>query len=561
MTAPVVLRSLLLRNARIIDGTGGPSAHGDIAVLDGKIAAVGKRLTRTSLPTGTRTIDVQGCVIAPGFIDAHTHFDPQLCWDRFATPMLEHGVTTVLMGNCSLSLAPVRQPDQRPLAGMFKQIEDIPLSAFAEGVSWAWESYPEYLTYIRQGLGINVAGLVGHSALRMYVMGAAAQERAATEDEIAAMSAILRDAIRAGAAGLSISYVDIDEHLRPVPSRFAVREEIIALGRAMASAGRGVIETVPVFYNPSEQLKNIEEMGDISRATGLMCTIAPIVHGIGGSLWQDSLAALAEQTARGAKVYGQSSPRTFDINVRLSETSLLFFSMPAWFKLMRSPLAERLAGFRDSARRDKLCKQAQQIAGLFAIMEVGQTKHPEHQHLQGRKLTELAAESGKSVVDVMLDLACAEDLETEFCLKNFLHSDIDGVMQILAHPQILLGASDAGAHVAQFCGAGDTGYWLARWVRELRAFSLEQAIHRLTGQLADAFGLRGRGRIVSGQAADLVVFNPDTIDRGPEEFVHDVPGGGNRYIRHSTGVDLVVLNGAIAWEQGTYTNASAGEIV
>ncbi len=561
MTTPDTSRSLLLRNACIIDGTGGDSRQGDVAIQNGKIAAIGKQLYVTSLPTGTREIDVKGRVVAPGFIDVHTHFDPQICWDRLATPMLEHGVTTVLMGNCSLSLAPVRNADQRPLAGMFKQIEDIPLSAFAEGVPWAWESYPEYLAYIRRGLGINVAGLVGHSALRMYVMGAAAQERAATAEEIAMMSALLGDAVRAGAAGLSTSYVDIDEHLRPVPSRFATKEEIIALGQAMAAAGRGVIETVPVFYNPPEQLKNIEEMGEISRATGLMCTLAPIVHGIGGNLWKDSLVALAEQAARGAKVYGQSSPRTFDINLRLSETSFLLFSMPAWFSLMRKPLPERLAGFRDPEQRERLSRQLGRIGGLLAFMEVGRTKLAEHRSLEGKKIVDIAAQRGVSPADVILDLACAEDLETEFCLKNFLHVDVDGVTEILSHPQILIGASDAGAHVAQFCGAGDTGYLLARWVRDLKKFFLEQAVYRLTGQLADAFGIRGRGRVAVGQAADLVVFNPDTIGRGPEEFVHDVPGGGNRYIRHATGIELVVLNGVVAWQEGEYANTASGEIV
>jgi N-acyl-D-aspartate/D-glutamate deacylase len=206
--------------------------------------------------------------------------------------MLEHGVTTILMGNCSLSLAPVRRADQRPLAGMFKQIEDISLSAFAEGVSWNWETYPEYLKAIGAGLGINVAGLVGHSALRTYVMGAAAQEREANSDEVAAMCRALTEAIRGGAAGLSTSYVDIDENLKPVPSRWASRDEIIALGKAMKSAGRGLIQTVPVFYNPPEQLKNIDEMAEISLATGLMCSVAPIVHSAANSLWKDSLDSL-----------------------------------------------------------------------------------------------------------------------------------------------------------------------------------------------------------------------------------------------------------------------------
>lgn len=553
--------SLLIRNARLVDGTGGPSLSGDVAVVDGTIAAAGADVSKSGLPKGTREIDAGGKVVAPGFIDVHTHFDPQICWDRLATPMLEHGVTTVLMGNCSLSLAPVKPVDQRPLAGMFKQIEDIPLSAFAEGVSWSWESFPQYLDAIRPGLGINVAGLVGHSALRTYVMGAAAQERAATEEETAAMCAVLAEAIRGGAAGLSTSYVDIDENFKPVPSRWATRDEIIALGKAMRDVGRGIIQTVPVFYNPPEQLKNIDEMAEISLATGLMCTVAPIVHSAANTLWKDSLDALAAHAQRGARVYGQSMPRTFDINLRLSESSFLLFALPAWSELMRKPLSERLAGFRDPARREDLRNQTMLLGPLMYIMTVGHAARPENKALEGRLVSDLANERGVQPADAMLDIACSEDLETEFCLKNFLHVDPDGVTAVLSHPRIHIGASDAGAHVAQFCGAGDTGYLLGRWVRDLKAFTLEQAIHRLTGQLAADFGIRNRGRIAPGLAADLVIFDPDTIERGSEEFVNDVPGGGNRYLRHATGIEQVIVNGAVTWEDGAYTTARRGTIV
>lgn len=551
--------ALLIRNAHIVDGTGAPARHGDVAVVDGQIAALGPDLPRAGLPSGAREVDAQGRTLAPGFIDVHTHFDPQICWDRLATPCLEHGVTTVLLGNCSLSLAPVRRDDVRGLAGMFKQIEDIQLSTFDAGVPWTWETYPEYLDAIRPGLGINVAGLVGHSPLRTYVMGAAAQERAATDDEIAAMCAILQDAIRGGAAGLSTSFVDIDEHMRPVPSRFATRDEVIALGRAMKAVGRGLIQTVPVFYNPPEQLQNIRDMGEISRATGLFCTIAPIVHNPMLALWQESLTALEEEAARGANLFGQSMPRTFDINIRLSETSFLLYALPAWNEIMRLPQAERLAAFADPARREELRNQSVLLGPLLYILTVGETTA--HGALRGRTLGDLAGERGVQPADVMLDLACAEALKTEFCMRNALHADPDGVTAILSHPRIHIGASDAGAHIAQFCGAGDTSYLLARWVRDLKAFTLERAVHRLTGELADAFGIRGRGRLAVGQAGDLVLFDPATIDRGEEDFVGDVPGGGNRYVRHATGIDMVAVNGAVTWEAGAYTAARAGAVV
>ncbi|MBU6282879.1 amidohydrolase family protein [bacterium] len=557
--------SLFVKNARIVDGTGGPERRGGVAVRDGVVVEAGESATAAAAGPGAREIDARGQVVAPGFIDVHTHFDPQLCWDRLATPSLEHGVTTVLIGNCSLSLAPVRPEGVRPLAAMFKQIEDIPMPALTEGVPWSWESYPEYLSFISRGLGINVAGLVGHSALRAYVMGAAAQERTATESEVAEMCRVLGEAIRGGAAGLSTSYVDIDENMKPVPSRWADRAEIVALGRAMAAEGRGLIQTVPVFYNPSEQLANIREMAEISRATGLACSIAPIVHSRANSLWSDSLAALEEENANGARVYGQSMPRTFDINLRLSESSFLLLGIPAWAEPMRMPLAERRAAFADPSRRSDLVTQFGLLR--FAIPDfaeafvVGRVAREENRALEGRRMVEVAAERGVDVAEAMLDLALAEDLETEFSFRNFLHVDPAGVTALLSHPMIHVGASDAGAHISQFCGTGDTSWLLARWVRETGAFTLERAVHRLTGELADAFGIRGRGRLAPGQAGDLVIFDPATIDRGSEDFVRDVPGDANRYVRHARGVDRVAVNGQVVWEEGGYTDARAGRIV
>ncbi len=551
-------QALYISDARIVDGTGAPAFEGSVAVRDGRITGVGADLTPDA---DAKQIDAGGKVVSPGFIDVHTHFDPQICWDRLATPSLEHGVTTVLMGNCSLSLAPVRKQDQRALAGMFKQIEDISIPTFDAGVPWDWETYPEYLDSIRPGLGINVSGLVGHSALRHYVMGDAAQERTATDEEIAEMCAILADAIKAGAAGLSTSYVDVDENMRPVASRAATKEEVIALGKAMASAGRGIIQTVPVFFVPEAQLQNMRDMADISRETGLMCTVAPIVHNPTNELWRDSMALLEEEAANGAKLYGQCMPRTFDVNVRLSEASFILFALPAWNESMRLPQEERQAAFADPARRDDLRNQSVLLGPAWDYFIVRNARDAENQALNGRLLKDIAAERGVAPADAMIDLAVREDLETEFCLMGMINGQTEPVTELLRHPLVLVGASDAGAHVAQFCGAGDTSDLLGRWVREYGAFSLEEAVYRLTGELADAFGIRGRGRIEPGLAADIVLFDPDTIDRGDEDFVHDVPGDANRYVRHATGIDQVIVNGAVVWEKGAYTDARAGQIV
>jgi N-acyl-D-aspartate/D-glutamate deacylase len=549
---------LAIRNAQIVDGTGTAAFEGDVAVSDGKIVAVG-----AFSGTAAREIDVRGYTLSPGFIDVHTHYDPQLCWDRLATPSLEHGVTTVVVGNCSLSLAPVREGGSRKLIRMFGKIEDIKEPTFDAGVPFKWESFGEYLDFIRPGLGINVGALVGHSALRYYVMGANSQERVATDAEIAAMCELMEGAMAAGAIGLSTSYVDIDENLRPVPSRLADMREKTALCKAMAKSGRGTLQTVPYFIDPEQQLKNIEELGELSLASGVFCTIAPIVYSPAApDNYKRNLAKLDEQRARGAKVFGQSMPRSFNINIRLSETSFLLYGLPSWYALMQLELPARIAGFADRGARAKLVKDAEQrILPLLNGSVVGEVYHPANREYQGRRLREIAQALGKPIPEVMLDIAVADDLRTEFQINNIIHGDPEVVAQILDHPSIHIGASDAGAHVSQFCGAGDTSDLLARFVRQFGKLSMERAVHRLTAEPADAWGIKNRGRIKLGAVADLTVFDPKTIARGEEVFVSDFPGGGNRYIRHAQGIEQVIVNGKVVVDGGKYTDARAGQII
>lgn len=549
--------TLAIRNARIIDGTGGPSFTGDVLVADGKIAAVGKVEA-----TAAREIDAGGKVLAPGFVDIHTHYDPQICWDRLATPSLEHGVTTVVMGNCSLSLAPLRPGAKRKLVKMFEKIEDIGEATFDAGVAFEWESFGDYLDFIRPGLGVNVGALVGHSALRYYVMGADSQERVATDAEIAEMCRLLEEAMEAGALGLSISYVDIDEDNRPVPSRLADMREKTALCQAMAKSGRGVLQTVPYFIDFEKQLENIEELGDLSLASGVVCSLAPIIYSpVAPDNWKRSLAKLEEQEVRGAKVYGQSMPRTFDLNLRLSETSFLLYGVPSWNELMKLPIEARLAKFADPELRPTLVADAQKKLGLLPALTVGEVYSEANRPYVGRMLGEIAHQEGKSPAEAMIDIALADGLRTEFQVRGLIHADLDIVAEILDHPLIHIGGSDAGAHITQFCGAGDTCDLLERFVRERGKFSLERAVHRMTGEPAAAWGIQGRGVIAVGQAADLVLFDPAAVSRGKEEFVADLPGGARRYVRHATGIDKVLVNGAVVVDQGRYTEARAGCVV
>ena len=549
---------LVIRNATIVDGTGRPSFTGDLAVSGGKISAIGQVSGR-----GTQEIDGTGAVLAPGFIDIHTHFDPQLCWDGLATPSLEHGVTTVVVGNCSLSLAPLKPEGRAKIISMFAVIEDIKKPTFDAAVPFRWETFGEYLDFIRPTLGINVGALIGHSPLRMYVMGgAAAQQRVATDDEIAAMCSIVEAAMAAGALGISSSYVDIDENMQPVPSRYADLREKIALCKAMAKSGRGMWQVVPYFPDLKQELDNIRELGEISLAAGVACSLQPVLSSPASPDATEIMAALEAERHRGARVYGQVMPRCFDLNMRLSETSMLLYGLPGWKKIMDMPLAERAAQF--VSQREPLVaemKNAQGMSGALPFLSVGKVSSAQNERYRGRFLAEIAASEGKELGEVILDLSLADGLDTEFQLKNVINADKAAVARLITHPLCHFGASDAGAHITQFCGTGDTTHMLEHYVRDTGHLTLERALQRMTGEVAADWGIRDRGTLETGRAADLVLFDLDRLACGPEELVDDFPGEARRYVRRAKGYRAVIVNGAIVMRDGEYTTARNGVVV
>ena len=548
---------LLIKNGSIADGTGNPLVKNDLVIRDGKIVS-GPALNPD------REIDATGQIVAPGFIDIHTHFDPQLCWDGFATPSIEHGVTTVVIGNCSLSLAPVRPGTSDKLVSMFQVIEDIKKPTFDEAVPFTWESFPEYLQYIENGLSINVGALIGHSAVRYYVMGKASQEREATTAEVDKMCSIVADAMAAGALGVSSSYVDSDEHQRPVPSRYAGIDEKIALAKAMASSGRGIWQVVPYFIDPQEMDKNIQELGDISIAANIPCSLQPILGQPDGSL-PKAVKTLAEQHQRGARVYGQTMPRTFDMNMRLSETSMLLFGYPKWREIMNLSLEERRSEFLNPSNREELVQQMvpRSSSSGFGIanMVIGNVISEENVKYCGRLVSEIAETESKSIAEVILDLSNADNLDTEFQLKGVVNANQDAVAELIESPYCHFGASDAGAHITQFCGSGDTTYMLEHFVRKTGQIPVERAIHRMTGEVAKDWGLTDRGILAEGKPADVVIFDPDKVKLAGDEFVDDFPGEARRYVRHATGYSTVIVNGQIVRENDSYTDTRSGKIV
>lgn len=550
---------IVIRNALIIDGTGGPGYPGDVAIRDGKIIAAGE------WTGGARQeIDAEGKVVAPGFIDIHTHFDPQLCWDGLATPSLEHGVTTVVIGNCSLSLAPIRPEGRHKIIKMFEVIEDIKERTFNAAVPFSWESISDYMDHIHETLGINVALLIGHSALRLYVMGAASQERVATDEELAEMCRLVEEAMAAGAAGISSSYVDIDENMNPVPSRYADLREKIALCKAMAKSGRGVWQVVPFFPVIEKQLENIRELGQISREAGVMCSLQPILSTPSSPENRESIQALEAERDLGGRVYGQVMPRCFDLNMRLSETSMLLYGLPRWKAIMDQPMPGRIKLFADEATRPALVEEMRSAGGMSSalpFLRVRSVVSEQNKKYEGKMLVEIAKEEGREIAEVILDIALADDLETEFQLFGIMNANKEAVGRMLDHPLLHFGASDAGAHITQFCGTGDTTHLLEHYVRETGAFTLERAVHRMTGELARDWGIRGRGLIEPGMAADLVLFDPETVRCGAEHFVSDFPGEANRYVRPAEGFIAVIVNGEIVRRDDKYTDARPGTFV
>lgn len=554
---------LVIRNGLIVDGSGLPARRGDVSILDGRVVAVGGRAG-----DARHVLDAAGKVVAPGFIDPHTHYDAQLCFDPYAFPAIEHGVTTVVPGNCSLSLAPLRADQRDAFSRMFRLIEEMPEAAFDAGVDWRWgEDFGGWLDALAENIALNVAPLVGHSVLRMYVMGPEAQSRAATGDEIRQMADLLRVCLDAGAVGLSTSFVDIDESYRPVPSRWAAPEELDALSAVLGEHDR-VLQIVHEFYDNDLTIARVEQLADLSLRHGITTTLSPLFHSdVNNEGVNRVMGAVEAARARGAAVWPQVQTRPIDISFTLDQRSLMLLTMPTWWRVASlRDRDEKLAAV--AAQRDALVAEMDSLAlrpngglgaGGFVVREV---VHERNDDLVRRNIDDIARERGCTHGEMVLDLALDEDLGTWFIRANIGHNNSEVVGDLLAHPLVHVGASDGGAHVGSFSTFGDTGYLFSEFVRGTGSMSLEAAVKKITLDPATIWGLTGRGLLAEGYAADVVVFDADRIGRGPEVASHDFPGDGIRWIRRQEGVDTVVVNGEVTWNaDGGYAEAArAGEI-
>jgi N-acyl-D-amino-acid deacylase len=549
---------LLVRGGTLLDGSGGPGRAADVLVDDGRIAEVGSGLD----DTGARVLDAGGAYVAPGFIDMHTHLDPSLFWDAACDPMPQHGVTTVLIGNCSLGLVPVRPDAIDDLSKLFCYIEDMPRETFALGIPWTWERYPEYRDAMnRSGLGVHAAPLLGHSVMRMYVMGDDAWERAATDTERAAIAALLDEAVAAGAFGFSTSYFDSDAQSRPVPSRLADHAERAALVEVLGRYGRGFVEFIPRIgssEDPQEMIEFVELCGEHD----VVSTINVLVASATDPQYSERIMNLTRKLrAGGSPFWPQMSPRTVDFRINW-ETSMVFMMLSEWHRIPNAvDDPERTQLLQDPQWRARAREEWDRGGpGLFPSahperVRIIEVSKPELEPWLGRTLADLTAARGGHPSDVFADWVLENDLRPGILVVGVANSDVDQVAKLLVDPDTVVASSDAGAHVQMMCAAGDTTLFLTRHVRDRSDLGVEQAVYELTGKQADVFGFHDRGRVKPGLAADLTVFALDELHWDQDVFVSDLPGGARRLRRPAGGYRYTVASGEVTQEDGELTGA------
>ena len=550
---------LIVKNGMIVDGSGFSRYRGDVGVKDGRIAEIGRIRAAAD-----RTIDADGLFVAPGIIDLHTHYDAQPFWDRLCTSSIWHGVTTVLTGNCGLTLAPLRPEHRETMLATFCCVEDLPLRSLAGVLPWTWETFDEYLKAIDIGLGLNMMPLVGHNPLRLGAMGQAAWDRAATEDETRTMQDLLRASMEAGAWGWSTTNSPTHAGTKgePVPTRLATNAERVALGQAMGEFNRGISEILPPSITQPDEADR-QHLIDVAQASGR--PVFFLIFDAQSRSWVEAA------TLQGAQLFGLMRAIPFNPRFTLKKTTF-FSNLDVWDLVMAKPVEVRLATLADPARRPELREAAMQrqrrrpgVLGRFipwASLVVSKVALDKNKVLEGRRLTQLAEEQGKHVADVLLDLAVEEKLETEFQMQSRPPENDVALADYVRTGHALPSQSDAGAHLnTNYCTAGESSWVLGTWVRDRALLSLEDAIRRYTFQPARIMGLGDRGLVREGLAADLMVFDLERIGVKDDEISRDGPGGTPRRVQGAEGVHHVIVNGEVVLDHGRHSGAFPGRVL
>lgn len=562
---------LLIRNATVVDGSGAPRYQADVGVRNSRIVELGRIRTHAQ-----RTINADGLILAPGFIDGHTHMDAQVAWDPLGSCSCWHGVTSVVMGNCGFALAPCKPQDREWFARCLEAVEDIPTEAMMTGIDWTWETFPDYLANVeRLPKGINYGMYIGHSALRMYAMGERALEARATEGELQRMRDAVQQAIRVGALGFStsIATTHVIPSGSPVASRIADWSEIELLVNAMGELNAGVFQIGPDISGGEAHLACLQRLGQLAIESGrpIMFGTFSTRQGIDPLPWQTQVAEIDATVANGGRMFGQTTTRPI-IAVFSLKSYLPFDVLPAWQAIRSLPIEAQQQRFADPEVRRQLVAAEAGMKPRDNVLQGGgaattDPRKPDYSNLYALRgvdlddptVEELAQTSGKHPVEVILDLML--DNPNQLFVQRIVNESQDDVRGMLKHPRTLATFSDSGAHVCQEMGSSLQTHLLSYWVRDKQAFTLEEAVRMLTFDNASAWELPNRGLIRAGYAADLVLFDEARIKPLLPTVEQDLPGGARRLVQKAEGIAATIVNGTVAIEDGESTGDFAGQVL
>ncbi len=557
----------LIRSGTVVDGTGAAPRRADVGIRDGRIVSVGE----IDEPAA-ETLDASGQIVAPGFVDPHTHYDAQLFWDPFAQPSSLHGVTSVIGGNCGFTLAPLRSRDADYTRKMMAKVEGMPLPALEAGLPWDWESFGEYLARIDGRIGVNAGFMVGHCALRRFVMGADAVGKEATAVQIEQMAQLLHESLEAGGLGFSTSlaFTHTDDDGEPVPSRWSTHEEVLALCRAVRDHEGTSLEFIidGCLGRFSDDEVDLMTRMSLEAQRPLNWNVLGI-DSKDPERYRHQLGASKRAAERGARVVALTMPTHAGTNMSFL-THCALHLLPDWAKIMRLPVPERIERLRDPATRTWMMERARSpeagvLKGLtrWEMYRIGDTHAPENEPLRGRMVGEIAEERGQTPTDALFDIVITDELRTVLWPET--NDSSDDAWQLRAQawqdPHILIGGSDAGAHLDRMCGSAYPSEFLGECIRGHQLVTLERAIQLMTQVPAELFGLIDRGVLREGACADVVVFDPERIGRGEIHRVDDLPGGSWRLTADSTGVSRVLVNGEAIVVDGRPTGAQPGRLL
>ena len=556
---------LVIRDGTVIDGSGLPRYRADVGVVRGKIANIGR-----IRDAAKEVVDASGLVVAPGFVDGHTHMDAQISWDPLGTCSCWHGITSVVMGNCGFTLAPCKANEKHLVVRNLERAEDISAEAMEAGIDWTWETYPEYLDAIeRLPKGINYSGYVGHSALRTYAMGERAFDEPATEDDMAVMRRELRDSIRAGAMGFTTSRTRNHQTPdgRPVASRIASWQEVRDLVGVMGDMNAGIFEIAgeDTGRDPERLRDYLERLRDLAVETGRPVTWGMFSSRRAPEYWRAYFDLLDETAAAGGRMFAQVHSRS--LNVLLSfKTRLPFDRLPVWRELRALPLDEQKGALRDPDTRRRLIEAASVPDRRAAVG--AESRRPDYDWLFAmetpsgphRSIAQIARERGLDPVAAIIELALEKDLD-QFFLQTITNENQDHVLEMMRHPRSVVTFSDSGAHVSQIMDSSLQTHVLSHWVREKQAFTLEEGVRMLSFEPASSWGLADRGLLREGFAADVTIFDPERIAPEMPEVATDLPAGAKRLKQRATGIAATVVNGEVVLRDGEHTGALPGQLL